>query len=114
MNLTPKKDYSWVWDEDRQMYVANISSSGEKVIERAIVRNAKEDKASAVSDDLAGAGWIPLEGTFNKDLDDGCGRFKVRHFGVATAKNFSSFSISAIRASISRCSSSAASYSMTP
>lgn len=31
--------------------------------------------------------------SFNKDLDDGCGRFKVRHFGVATAKNFSSFSI---------------------
>lgn len=31
--------------------------------------------------------------SFNKSLDDGCGRFKVRHFGVATAKNFSSFSI---------------------
>jgi len=29
----------------------------------------------------------------NPHLDDGCGRFKVRHFGVATADGFSSFSI---------------------
>lgn len=29
----------------------------------------------------------------NKNLDDGCGRFRVRHFGVATAGRFSSFSI---------------------
>lgn len=29
----------------------------------------------------------------NPTLDDGCGRFKVRHFGVATASAFSSFSI---------------------
>ena len=31
--------------------------------------------------------------SFNKNLDDGCGRFRVRHFGVAKAKKFSSFSI---------------------
>lgn len=31
--------------------------------------------------------------SFNKKLDDGCGRFKVRHFGVAKATRFSSFSI---------------------
>lgn len=31
--------------------------------------------------------------SFNPDLEDNCGRFKVRHFGVATASNFSSFSI---------------------
>lgn len=31
--------------------------------------------------------------TFNPHLDDGCGRFKVRHFGVATSSSFSSFSI---------------------
>ncbi|MGL6064764.1 MAG: S8 family peptidase [Fusobacteriaceae bacterium] len=31
--------------------------------------------------------------SFNTDLDDGCGRFKVRHFGVAVGKKFSSFSI---------------------
>lgn len=29
----------------------------------------------------------------NPNLDDGCGRFRVRHFGVATARNFSSFTI---------------------
>lgn len=31
--------------------------------------------------------------TFNPELDDGCGRFRVRHFGVATGGSFSSFSI---------------------
>lgn len=30
---------------------------------------------------------------FNKNLEDGCGRFRVRHFGVATAGRFSSFAI---------------------
>lgn len=30
---------------------------------------------------------------FNPDLDDGCGRFKVRHFGVASGKSFNSFTI---------------------
>ena len=30
---------------------------------------------------------------FNPELDDGCGRFKVKHFGVATGGAFSSFSI---------------------
>lgn len=29
----------------------------------------------------------------NPELDDGCGRFKVRHFGVTTSGKFSSFSI---------------------
>lgn len=31
--------------------------------------------------------------SFNKDLEDDCGRFRVRHFGVATAGRFSSFTI---------------------
>lgn len=31
--------------------------------------------------------------TFNPELDDECGRFKVRHFGVATSAPFSSFGI---------------------
>ena len=31
--------------------------------------------------------------TLNPWLDDGCGRFKVRHFGVATKLGFSSFTI---------------------
>lgn len=29
----------------------------------------------------------------NPDLEDGCGRFRVKHFGIATASGFSSFSI---------------------
>jgi len=31
--------------------------------------------------------------TFNPDLDDGCGNFKVRHFGVASGISFNSFTI---------------------
>ena len=31
--------------------------------------------------------------TINPDLDDGCGRFRVRHFGVATDGPFSAFTI---------------------
>lgn len=31
--------------------------------------------------------------SINPSIDDGCGRFKVRHFGVATGRQFSSFSI---------------------
>ena len=31
--------------------------------------------------------------SFNQELDDGCGRFRVRHFGISTAYGFSSFSI---------------------
>lgn len=31
--------------------------------------------------------------TFNPDLDDGCGRFRVRHFGVASGNSFNSFAI---------------------
>lgn len=30
---------------------------------------------------------------FNRWLDDGCGKFRVRHFGVALSTNFSSFNI---------------------
>jgi hypothetical protein len=31
--------------------------------------------------------------TINPDLDDGCGRFRVKHFGVASSGKFSSFTI---------------------
>lgn len=31
--------------------------------------------------------------TINPSLDDGCGRFRVRHFGVATNSRFSSFTV---------------------
>lgn len=66
MNLSPKKDYEWLWDEERQMYVPNISASGEKAIDRIITRNAKKDKTASVNDELAGPGWIPINGTFNQ------------------------------------------------
>lgn len=29
----------------------------------------------------------------NPDLDDGCGRFRVRHFGVFAGKSFNSFTV---------------------
>lgn len=31
--------------------------------------------------------------TLNPGLDDGCGRFRVKHFGVATGKTFSAFTV---------------------
>lgn len=41
--------------------------------------------------------------SINPELDDGCGRFRVRHFGVATKGRFSSFTIlKAIRDIISK------------
>lgn len=41
--------------------------------------------------------------TINPKLDDGCGRFRVRHFGVSTKGRFSSFSIlKAIRDIVSK------------
>lgn len=39
--------------------------------------------------------------SFNPDLDDGCGRFRVKHFGVAKHGKFSSFSVlKAIRTAV--------------
>lgn len=43
-----------------------ISATGEQVLSRTIVRNAREDLTSRVSDDLAGPNWIPIDGTFNE------------------------------------------------
>ncbi len=41
--------------------------------------------------------------SFNPELDDHCGRFRVRHFGVATSSRFSSFTIlKSIRTIISK------------
>lgn len=41
-----------------------------------------------------GVSSIIVDGpTINPELDDGCGRFKVKHFGVAKAGSFSSFSV---------------------
>ncbi|WP_312950792.1 S8 family peptidase [Streptococcus parasuis] len=41
-----------------------------------------------------GVSSIIVDGaSINPDLDDNCGRFRVKHFGVATSKQFSSFTI---------------------
>lgn len=41
--------------------------------------------------------------SLNTTLDDGCGRFKVKHFGVATHRQFSSFTvIKAIQAAVAQ------------
>ena len=41
-----------------------------------------------------GVSYIIVDGPHgNPELDDGCGRFRVRHFGVATQNGFSSFTV---------------------
>ena len=41
-----------------------------------------------------GVSYIIVDGPHgNPELDDGCGRFRVRHFGVATHNGFSSFTV---------------------
>ena len=41
--------------------------------------------------------------TINPSLDDGCGRFRVKHFGVATSGRFSSYSVlKSIRKAVSK------------
>lgn len=41
-----------------------------------------------------GVSYIIVDGPHgNPDLEDGCGRFRVRHFGVATHNGFSSFTV---------------------
>lgn len=57
-------------------------------ISREIRREAKDyEHGTAVSSLIVDAPNL------NKNLDDGCGRFRVRHFGVALHKGFNSFSI---------------------
>ena len=51
------------------------------------VRSEDKDHGTMVSS-------IIVDGpTHNRKLDDGCGRFRVRHFGVVTGKRFSAFSL---------------------
>ena len=58
------------------------------MVEKDIPRNSDDYRhGTAVSS-------IIVDGTrLNPWLEDGCGRFKVRHFGVALGREFSSFSI---------------------
>lgn len=68
--------YFHEWVEDHNMLDPNIPIDG-------------DDKrhGTAVSS-------IIVDGpSFNPNLEDGCGRFRVRHFGVAKAGRFSSFTI---------------------
>lgn len=45
------------------------------------------DHGTMVSSIIVDGPWL------NPDLDDGCGRFKVRHFGVLAGKAYSSFTV---------------------
>ena len=65
-NWSPKKDYLYQYDESVGRYVLTVTASGEKVLDRVITRNGKVDKTTTVNDELAGAGWIPIDGTWNK------------------------------------------------
>lgn len=64
------------WVEYKNMLDPNITLS-------------KEDYAHGTS-----VSYIIVDGPKgNPNLDDGCGRFRVRHFGVATSLGFSSFTV---------------------
>ena len=64
------------WVEYHKMISDDIETSSEDM-----------DHGTAVSS-------IIVDGSnINPELDDGCGRFKVRHFGVALSKQMSSFAI---------------------
>ncbi|MFA6518629.1 MAG: S8 family peptidase [Candidatus Shapirobacteria bacterium] len=60
-------------------------------------RKMINDEIPTVSDDYVhgtSVSSIIVDGpTINPELDDGCGRFRVRHFGVAAQGQYSSFSI---------------------
>ena len=74
--LFDKQVYFSEWVDYYDMVDANISKSA-----------MDYNHGTAVSS-------IIVDGArLNPWLDDGCGRFRVRHFGVATASNFSSFTI---------------------
>ncbi|HEP1824042.1 TPA: S8 family peptidase [Streptococcus suis] len=52
------------------------------------------EKMSSDYEHGTGVSSIIVDGaSINPDLDDNCGRFRVKHFGVATSKQFSSFTI---------------------
>ncbi|MCE5825718.1 S8 family peptidase [Staphylococcus pseudintermedius] len=58
------------------------------MVHKSIPREPKDyNHGTAVSSIIVDGARI------NPNLDDGCGRFKVRHFGVANSKSFSSFTI---------------------
>jgi len=64
------------WVEFRDMLDVNIPRSADDATHGTAVSSIIVDGPS-----------------FNPQLDDGCGRFRVKHFGVATGDSFSSFTI---------------------
>lgn len=74
--LFDKTVYFSEWVSYTNMVDENISISGEDYFHGTAVTSLIVDGP-----------------TINPELDDGCGRFRVKHFGVATAGRFSSFSI---------------------
>ena len=74
--LFDERVYFSEWVEFKNMVAKDISTSP-----------SDYDHGTAVSS-------IIVDGpSFNPDLEDGCGRFRVRHFGVAAGGQFSSFTI---------------------
>ena len=72
---------------DKTVYFSNWVEYHD-MVDSNIPKNANDyGHGTAVS-------FIIVDGPrFNPWLEDGCGRFKVRHFGVATGSQFSSFTI---------------------
>jgi len=64
------------WVEFHDMVDPNIPRSSDDVVHGTAVSSIIVDGPS-----------------FNPHLEDGCGRFRVRHFGVATGNKFSSFTV---------------------
>lgn len=74
--LFDKRVYFSQWVEYTNMLSSEIPTS-----------NSDFEHGTAISS-------IIVDGpTFNPHLDDGCGKFKVRHFGVASGSRFNSFTI---------------------
>ncbi|MBR4508359.1 MAG: S8 family peptidase [Elusimicrobiaceae bacterium] len=74
--LFDKRVYFSEWVDYREMIDINIPREQEDYVHGTAVSSIIVDGPSS-----------------NPQLNDNCGRFKVRHFGVATGKQFSSFTI---------------------
>ncbi len=72
---------------DKGVYFEKWVCSKKMIDEEVEVSSSDYNHGTAISS-------IIVDGpSLNPDLDDGCGRFKVKHFGVAAGKGFNSFSI---------------------
>lgn len=72
---------------DERVYFSKWVTFTKKISDEIEVDGRDFEHGTAVSS-------IIVDGpTFNPELNDGCGRFRVKHFGVATHGRFSSFTI---------------------